>query len=215
MVAMPVTDKGAATRELILEHAYAIASKNGLEGLSIGDLAQAVGMSKSGVFAHFGSREELQLAVLESGGLKFGERVLIPALRKPRGLPRLRAIVTGWFDWVRDNRDGCLIMGAVNEYDSRPGALRDRTVALIERWRSDTARAAKLAIEVGELRADTDPRQLSFEIFGIALALHQDTRLFDAKQARKYAERAFERLVQANSIAVDSTVASSRSSSRK
>ncbi|TLY53042.1 MAG: TetR/AcrR family transcriptional regulator [Gammaproteobacteria bacterium] len=215
MVLMPVTDKGAATRELILEHAYAIASKKGLEGISIGDLAQSVGMSKSGVFAHFGSREELQLAVLDSGGLKFGERVLIPALRKPRGLPRLRAIVIGWFDWVRDNRDGCLIMGAVSEYDSRPGALRDRTVALIDRWRNDTARAVKLAIEAGELRADTDAQQLAFEISGVAFALHHYTRLFDARQARKYAERAFERLVQANTTAADSTAASSRSSSRK
>lgn len=199
MAIMPATAKGAATRELILERAYAIACRDGLEGLSIGDLAQAVGMSKSGVFAHFGSREDLQLAVLDSGGQRFGEAVFLPALRAPRGLARLRAIVAGWFDWVRDNRDGCLIMGAAAEYDSRPGALHDRVVALLERWRNETARAIGLAVEAGELRADTDARQLAFEIFGITLVLHQDTRLFDPQQARADAERAFDRLIAANS----------------
>lgn len=199
MSAQPITTKGAATREMILDHAYAIACRDGLEGLSIGDLAQTVGMSKSGVFAHFGSREDLQLAVLDNGGRRFGEAVLIPALRAPRGVARLRAIVDGWFDWVRDNRQGCLIMGAVSEYDSRPGALHDAVVELIQRWRDATARAVTLAVEGGELRSDTDASQLSFEIFGVALALHNDTRLFDPKSARAQAERAIERLLAAHS----------------
>ncbi len=197
MIAMPITSKGAATREMIIDRAYAIACRAGLEGLSIGDLAQSASMSKSGVFAHFGSREDLQLAVLDVAGQRFGERVLIPALRAPRGAARLRAIVTGWFDWVRDNRHGCLIMGAVSEYDARPGALRERVLALMERWRSDIARAVTMAVESGDLRSDTDPGQLAFEIFGIALALHQDTRLFDPVQARAQAERAFDRLLSA------------------
>jgi AcrR family transcriptional regulator len=191
--------KGAATRELILDHAYSIACRKGVEGLSIGDLAQTVGMSKSGVFAHFGSREELQLAVLDAGGRRFGERVLIPALREPRGLLRLRAIISGWFDWVRDNAQGCLIIGAVSEYDSRPGPLRDRVIKLIKRWRTETARAVSLAIDTGELRPDTDAAQLAFEFFGIALVLHQDLRLFDPKQAVRQAEHAVERLLAANS----------------
>ena len=199
MSAQPTTTKGAATREMILDHAYAIACRDGLEGLSIGDLAQTVGMSKSGVFAHFGSREDLQLAVLDNGGRRFGEAVLIPALRAPRGVARLRAIVDGWFDWVRDNRQGCLIMGAVSEYDSRPGALHDAVVELIQRWRDATARAVAMAVESGELRNDTDASQLSFEIFGVALALHNDTRLFDPKSARAQAERAIERLLAAHS----------------
>ena len=197
MSIQPATARGAATRELILDRAYAIACRAGVEGLSIGDLAQAVGMSKSGVFAHFGSREDLQLAVIDHGGQRFGERVFLPALRAPRGLARLRAIVAGWFDWVRENRHGCLIMGAVSEYDSRPGPQRDRVVALLERWRSETSRAVSMAVDAGELRADADARQLAFEIFGIALALHQDTRLFDPVQARAQAERAVERLLSA------------------
>jgi AcrR family transcriptional regulator len=191
----PATNKGAITRDLILDRAYAIACRQGLEGLSIGELALAVGMSKSGVFAHFGSREDLQLAVLDSGGRRFGENVLIPALRLPRGLARLRAITEFWFDWVRDNRQGCLIMGAVSEYDSRPGRLHDAVAALIRHWREATARAASMAVEAGELPAGTDAEQVSFEIFGIALALHQDIRLFDPERARAQAERAVERLL--------------------
>ncbi|WP_395642364.1 TetR/AcrR family transcriptional regulator [Rudaea sp.] len=199
MAIAATTDKGSATREMILDRAYVLASRKGLEGLSIGELAAAAKMSKSGVFAHFGSREELQLAVLEFGAQRFGERVFVPALREKRGLPRLRAIVHGWFDWVRENRYGCLLMGAVNEYDARPGPQRDRVVALMELWRSECAKAVALAVDARELRADTDARQFAFEVFGISLALHQDTRLFDPKLARTQAERAFERLIAAHS----------------
>ena len=215
MVCMPATDKGAATRELILEHAYAIASKNGIEGISIGDLAQSVGMSKSGVFAHFGSREEMQLALLDMVGRQFGESVFIPALRKPRGLARLRAIIAGWFDWAMNNRDGCPIIGAVSEYDSRPGPQRDRVVALLAQWRTELARAIKLAVEVGELSPATDAQQLVFEIFGVAFALHYDTRLFDAKRARQQADRAIDRLIQFNTVQASSISASNRTTTHR
>ncbi len=193
------TDKGNATREMILDRAYVLASRKGLEGLSIGALATAAKMSKSGVFAHFGSREELQLAVLEFGAQRFGERVFAPALSQKRGLPRLRAIAHGWFDWVRENRYGCPLLASVNEYDARPGPQRDRVVAFMDQWRGITARAISLAVETQELRADTDARQFAFEILGITLALNQDTRLFDPKQARAQADRALERLITAYS----------------
>lgn len=187
--------KGAATREAILERAYALACVHGLEGLTIGTLAEQVGMSKSGVFAHFGSREDLQLAVLDLAAELFGGHVLIPALRMQRGLTRLRAIIAGWFDWLRQNADGCAIIGAAIEYDGKPGRLRDRVVALLARWRSDTTRAIAMAIESGELDAETDAEQMSFEIFAIALALHQEARLFSREQAFRHAERAIERLL--------------------
>ena len=199
MTVMPVTSKGAATRDLILQRAYAIACRGGLESLSIGDLADATAMSKSGVFAHFGSRVDLQLAVLEYGAQRFAERVFMPALKARRGLPRLRKLIFGWFDWVRDNRHGCPLMAAVNEYDARPGPQRDRIIQMMERWRGDIARAIQLAMETGELRADIDARQLAFEMLGIALALHQETQLFDPKQTRERADRAFDRLIAANS----------------
>src|SRR5690606_10189668 len=112
MSTLTATGKGAATREAIIDRAYGIARSAGLEGLSIGPLAQAVGMSKSGVFAHFGSREELQLAVLDAAAERFVAHVLHPALRQPRGLPRLRAIMEGWFDWGRQSEGGCVLLGA-------------------------------------------------------------------------------------------------------
>src|SRR5688500_1966289 len=136
MTTATATTKGAATRETIVERAYEIARFSGLEGLSIGPLAQAVGMSKSGVFAHFGSREDLQLAVLYSAGERFTNHVLLPALKHRRGLPRLRAIVEAWFDWVKHTHGGgCLYLAAVSEYDDRPGPLHDRLVEYEIRWR--------------------------------------------------------------------------------
>lgn len=196
MSAMTATSKGAATREAIIEHAYGIACSAGLEGLSIGPLAQAVGMSKSGVFAHFGSREDLQLAVLDAAGERFIHHVLLPALKAPRGLSRLRAIVANWFDWVRHSNDGgCLFLAAVTEYDDRPGPQRDRLLQHETRWRAEIARAIGLAIETDELRADTDPMQLAFEVYGLALMVHHEAGLFGYAAARGRGERALDRLL--------------------
>jgi AcrR family transcriptional regulator len=118
--------KGAQTRAAILDEALSIASKLGLEGLTIGSLADATGMSKSGLFAHFGSREDLQLAVLEHAAQRYGEQVLMPALRIERGLPRLQAIFERWLDWAAASGlpGGCIMISAANEYDDRPGAKR-------------------------------------------------------------------------------------------
>ncbi|MFL6592679.1 MAG: TetR/AcrR family transcriptional regulator [Luteimonas sp.] len=200
VIAPPTGTKGATTREAIIDRAYVIACSTGLDGLSIGPLAQAVGMSKSGVFAHFGSREGLQLAVLESAGQRFGRYVLTPALQAPRGLPRLRSIVERWFDWVRHtNQGGCLYLAAVSEFDDRPGAIRDALLQLEGRWRDALARAIELAIDTGELQADCDPHQLAFEIYGLALIVHHDAGLsgYDGAQARGL--RALDRLVRSYS----------------
>src|SRR5688572_21554957 len=120
MNALTATSKGATTREAIIDKAYELALFTGLEGLSIGPLAQAVGMSKSGVFAHFGSREDLQLAVLDEAANRFGRQVLVAALPRQRGLPRLRAIMQNWFEWGRRESGGCVLVGSVAEYDDRP-----------------------------------------------------------------------------------------------
>lgn len=195
-----VVTKGAATRDAIIDRAYSIACSTGLEGLSIGPLAQAVGMSKSGVFAHFGSREDLQLAVLYSAGERFTNHVLLPALKHRRGLPRLRAIVEAWFDWVRHNHGGgCLYLAAVSEYDDRPGTLHDRLVEYEIRWRNELARAIQYAIDAGELRADTDPQQLAFEVYSFALMVHHDAGLFGYEAAQSRGLRAYERLIESHS----------------
>ncbi len=195
MPTLTATHKGAATREAILDQAYGIACSAGLEGLSIGPLAAAVGMSKSGVFAHFGSREDLQLAVLDKAAERFVGHVLLPALQRPRGLARLAAVVEAWFDWSRHADGGCVLLGAVSEYDDRPGVLRDWVVAQQKRWRHELGRAVQLSVDSGELATDTDPAQLAFEIYGLALIVHHDAGLFGFDAAIERGRRAYQRLV--------------------
>ncbi|MFC5741811.1 TetR/AcrR family transcriptional regulator [Dyella tabacisoli] len=190
-----VASKGEATRELILDSAYEIARNDGLEGLSLGLLAKQVGMSKSGVFAHFGSREELQLAVLEAGRRRFLDHVLLPAVKLPRGLPRLQAIVHNWFEWVHRYQSGCVLLAATSEYDGKNGALHDAVVYQQAGWRQAMIRAVDYAIANGELPAGTDAAQVAFEIHALALALHQDAGLFGYEDAIRRARRGVERLL--------------------
>lgn len=170
--------KGEATRAAIVEAALALARRDGLEALTIGVLAHETQMSKSGVFAHFGSREELQRAVLADYAQRFVDDVLRPAVRAPRGLPRLRTILDRWVAWLaREVEQGCLMMAGAAEYDDRPGPLRDALVALVAGWKGELLEAIAQAIDAGHLRRDTDAEQLVFEIYGLMLALHQDARL--------------------------------------
>jgi len=186
--------KRASTRETILDHAYALARRDGLEGLSIGNLAGDVGMSKSGVFAHFGSREDLQLAVLDTGRNRFVTQVLLPALQQPRGLPRLRAIVANWFEWSREHQSGCVLLSAVSEYDGRNGALHDGVVRQQAGWRDELQKAVAQAVELGHLHSDTDVALLAFQIYALMLGLHHDAGLFGFDEAGRCTTAAFERL---------------------
>jgi AcrR family transcriptional regulator len=195
--------KGEQTRTLILNEAMALASQVGLEGLSIGALATRLGMSKSGLFAHFGSKEDLQLQTLKQGQARFEETVFRPALNEPRGLPRLRALFANWFSWVEQNSGapgGCLILAASIEYDDRPGAVRELLVAGQRELRGAIAKAIRLAIDEGHLKPGTDPWQLTFELFGIVLATHHDRRLLDDARALDRARGALERLIEAHQI---------------
>jgi len=154
-------------------------------------------MSKSGLFAHFGSREGLQLAVLEHAAQRYGELVFVPVLKIERGLPRLRALFTRWVDWTQSSGlpGGCIMISAANEYDDRPGPIRDAVIANQRRGNAICEKAVRLAIEEGHLRPDTDPEQIAFEMLGIVLATHNHRRLLGDSEARKRALRAFEQLV--------------------
>ena len=194
---MSAPTKGEQTRTAILDEALRIASKLGLEGLTIGSLADATGMSKSGLFAHFGSREDLQLAVLEHAAQLYGEKVFIPVLKIERGLPRLRALFERWLDWTLESGlpGGCIMISAAIEYDDRPGPIRDAAIANQHRGNAITQKAIRLAIEEGHLSPDTDPEQISFEMLGIVLASHNHRRLLGDKEARKRALTAFDQLI--------------------
>ncbi|NUZ06697.1 TetR/AcrR family transcriptional regulator [Piscinibacter koreensis] len=194
--AAPRAPKGRQTRATILDAALALAAQIGIEGLSIGVVAEAIGMSKSGVFAHFGSREELQISVVRAYHARFEEDVFTPALRAPRGLPRLTELFERWVRRVSVEADfGCIYISGAVELDDRPGAVRDALVGMVQTWQSALERAILAAVAEGHLRADTDPQQLLFEMHGMVLALHHDARLLRHPGADERARTAYRRLV--------------------
>ena len=188
--------KGQQTRAAILDAALALASQIGLEGLSIGALAEVTGMSKSGVFAHFGSREELQISVVREYHVKFEEEVFRPALLVERGLPRLRALFDHWLKRVSVEIDsGCLYISGAVEFDDRPGPVRDALLTMVRTWQAALERAIRAAVDAGHLHPSTDAGQLLFEIHGLILALHHDARFLRNAGAEQRARCGFERLI--------------------
>ena len=190
--------KGQQTRAAILEAALGLSSHMGLEGLSIGALAEVTQMSKSGVFAHFGSREELQIAVIREYHARFEEEVFFPAVSQAKGLPRLRALFERWVRRVSVEVDsGCIYISGAVEFDDRPGPVRDALASMVRAWQAALERAIGLSIEAGHLRPDTDTLQILFEVHGLILALHHDARFLRQPGAVDRARRGFERIVQA------------------
>ena len=188
--------KGDLTRAAILEAALVAASRGGLEALTIGTLADSMQMSKSGVFAHFGSREELQLAVLKAYVQRFVNEVLRPAVKKPRGLPRLEAILEGWVAFLAlEMTRGCIMIAGAVEYDDVPGPQRDEMVAIIAGWKRELIKAIRQAATEGHLKPRVDAHQLVFEIYGLMLAMHQDARLLRSADSAKRARTGLRRLI--------------------
>jgi len=189
--------KGAETRERILDQAVRLASRDGLEGLTIGTLSTELGLSKSGLFAHFGSKDELQLQVLQATVERFEETVIRPALSAPRGEPRIRAVFERWLDWENNPSmpGGCLLIAAAVEFDDRPGPQRDFLQEAHRRRFAFIAKGARMAVEAGHFRPDLDVEQLSFDVLAIALAYHHMHRLLRDRRADEHARNAFERLM--------------------
>ncbi len=188
--------KGQQTRAAILDAALGLAAHMGLEGLSIGTLAEVTHMSKSGVFAHFGSREELQISVIREYHAKFEEEVFFPAMRETRGLPRLEALFERWMRRVSTELDsGCIYISGAVEFDDRPGPVRDALVTMVQAWQSALERAVRIAVEEEHLRADTDPHQLVFELHGLILALHHDARFLRNPGALERVRTGFQRVI--------------------
>jgi AcrR family transcriptional regulator len=194
--------KGDATRAAIVDAALAVARREGLEGLTIGALADAMSMSKSGVFAHFGSREELQLAVLNEYTARFVDDVLRPAVKKPRGVPRLQALLENWLRLLaREIQQGCLLIAGASEYDDRSGPLHDAMVRIVTGWKRELLRAIEQAREEGHVDRDVDAAQLVFEIYGLMLVTHQDARLLRSRDSLARARTALARLLASAGVA--------------
>ncbi len=189
--------KGERTRGVILDGAWRLATQLGLEGLTLGRLAEELSLSKSGLFAHFGSKEELQVQTLDRAAERFAELVILPALAVTGGEARLRALFERWLEWPRRARQpgGCLFVAAAAELDDRPGPARDRLVALQREWRGTLARVVRRAQELGDFRRDLDAGQVAFELQGIGLAYHETARLLRDPRAVERARAAFERLL--------------------
>jgi AcrR family transcriptional regulator len=169
--------KGQQTKAAIVDAALGLATQIGVEGLSIGALAEVTQMSKSGVFAHFGSREELQISVIREYHTRFEDEVFYPALEHPRGLPRLRAMFANWMQRTSVEIDsGCIYISGAVEFDDRAGPVRDALASSVMTWHAAMKRAIETAKEEGHLRADVDEEQMLFEIHGLILALHYEAR---------------------------------------
>lgn len=191
--------KGQQTKAAIVDAALAMASHVGLEGLSIGALADVMHMSKSGVFAHFGSREDLQISVVNEYHRRFESEVFTPALQQLRGLPRLRALFDNWMRQTSTEIDsGCIYISGAVEFDDRHGPVRDALVATVKVWQSAMQRAVAQAIEEGHLRADADAGQIAFEIHGLILALHYEARFLCNPRGIDRAQRGFENILSRN-----------------
>jgi AcrR family transcriptional regulator len=189
--------KGEETRALILDAALRLASAEGFEALTIGVLADQTGMSKSGLFAHFGSKEDLQIATLNEAVRRFNDIAVLPALAVPRGLERLRALFDLWVEWtVRGNLSSCPMMTATIEFDDKPGPVRDEVLRHMRRSHEGMVKAVNLTVGTGEFAADTDSEQFAFELFGIISTCYRSRNLFNDPRANDRARLAFERLVR-------------------
>lgn len=193
--------KGQLTRAAILDAALDLASRDGLEGLTIGLLAERMQMSKSGVFAHFGSREDLQIAVIHEYHYRFEREVFHPSIEDARGLPRLQAMLKRWLErHTHEIASGCIYISGAVEYDDRPGVIRDELIKMVMTWNHALLRAARQAVEEGHLRPDADCAQLTFEARALILALHHDARFLREADAVERTERAFDNLIAAYAV---------------
>ncbi|SMC70168.1 TetR/AcrR family transcriptional regulator [Polynucleobacter kasalickyi] len=187
--------KGAVTKATILQSAIDIAGRDGLEGITIGNLAERVQMSKSGVFAHFGSRDELLIEVIREYYRRFERDVFEPAISLSKGLPRLRKMIQNWIDVSSDKKSaGCFFISGAIEYDDRPSEIRDELLKSVEVWRNAIRRAIKESIDAGHLPKKTDVEQMLFQIYSTVLGVHHDTRFLKNQISKSIANKVIESL---------------------
>lgn len=188
--------KGLQTKAAIVDAALGLATQIGLEGLSIGALAEVMQMSKSGVFAHFGSREELQISVIREYHTRFEDEVFYPAMAQPRGLPRLRALFANWMKRTSVEIDsGCIYISGAVEFHDRTGPVRDALAGSVNTWLAAMRRAIDIAVAEGHLAPGTDAGQVAFEVHALILALHYEARFLHSPESLTRAVTAFESIL--------------------
>lgn len=192
-----LTEKSELTFAAIVDAALDLAAAQGLESLSLGQVAKRLGISKSGVFSRVGSREALQHAVLEEYDRRFVAAVFTPAMAHPRGLPRLNALVAHWIDRARNVEllTGCIYVAGAFEYDDVDSPLRPMVEDHLRGWRAAMVRTVHQALEAGHLRPDTDPEQLVFEVYSLMIGLMHDARFLRDPKAHERVRAAYERLI--------------------
>lgn len=192
-----VSHKGQQTKQSVVAAALALSSQVGLEGLSIGAVAEATGRSKSGVFAHFGSREELQISVIREYFRQFEQEVFYPAMREKRGLPRLMALFDHWMRVVANELQfGCIFISGAVDFDDRPGPVRDALVESVQIWLGAVVRAVQQAKQEGHIHASANEDQVAFEIHGLILSVHYEARFLKKPGAEARAVQGFQHIVQ-------------------
>ncbi len=188
--------KGQQTKQAIVDAALGLATQIGLEGLSIGVLAEVMRMSKSGVFAHFGSREELQISVIREYFNRFEQEIFAPAMQEPKGLPRLKALFDNWMKRVAvEIQSGCIFISGAVEFDDRSGPVHDALASSVKTWLKAVYRAVVQAKQCGHLRADANEQQIAFEIHGLILAVHYEARFLKNPGSVDRAKRGFDNLL--------------------
>jgi len=187
--------KGQDTKLAILEAGLDMASQLGLDGVSIGSLAKTIHMSKSGLFAHFQSKENLQVDILEYAARLFAEGVIVPALITGPGIPRIKALVNNWIDWAAKLTGGCIFVSASADFTDRPGKVRECLLRQQHDWIDCLRRIAESAIKVGDFRNDVDCEQFAFDLYSLLLGFHLYDKLLDDAETKKRQEIALEQLV--------------------
>ena len=187
--------KGEDTKNAILDAGMDMASRLGLEGVSIGALSKASHMSKSGLFAHFQSKENLQVEILNHAAEVFAESVVIPALKTESGIPRIKALVDHWIAWTSTISGGCIFVTASNDFSDRPGPVRDRLLLQQKQWLDCLSRIARSAMRVGDFREDIDCEQFAFELYSLLLGFHLYYKLLNSSDTESRQKAALDRLL--------------------
>ena len=188
--------KGEDTKNKILCIALDMSSRLGLDVVSIGTLAKAAGMSKSGLFAHFQSKEKLQIELLTYAGQHFFEQVVQPALIRDAGIPRIRALVENWGQWVKRMTGGCIFVQAANDFMDRPGKVQDFLINQQRQWIDSLKRMAISGVRVGHFRRDIDAEKFAFELYSLLLGFHLYFKLLKDDKAGNYQLSALDALLQ-------------------